>query len=72
MNEGCPKCGSPLCERRNKRTGTQFMGCSSWPDCKYTRSITNFDDAAWGQYVQREAFEASVAMLANTNKGLIK
>ena len=33
----CPECGSRLVER-NGRNG-RFVGCSSYPRCKYTRSI---------------------------------
>lgn len=33
----CPECGSRLVER-NGRNG-KFMGCSNFPNCRYTRSI---------------------------------
>ncbi len=41
LDENCPKCGSPLSIRlgRNGR----FIGCTSYPDCDYTR---NLDDDA--------------------------
>ena len=35
----CPRCGSALVERTVKqgiRTGTQFVGCSGYPKCKFT------------------------------------
>ena len=35
----CPRCGSDLVERTVKqgpRTGSQFVGCSSYPKCKFT------------------------------------
>ena len=35
--EKCPKCGSML-KRRNGRFG-EFLGCTGFPDCKYTRNI---------------------------------
>lgn len=33
----CPKCGNLL--RRRKGIYGEFMGCSSYPDCKYTKKI---------------------------------
>ena len=41
----CPKCGSDLLTRiakRGKYAGQQFLGCSSFPSCKYTET-TNKD-----------------------------
>ena len=35
--EGCPVCGGWL-ETRMGRFG-RFLGCSKWPDCKYTRNL---------------------------------
>ena len=35
----CPRCGSALVERTVKqgiRTGTQFIGCSGYPKCRFT------------------------------------
>ena len=35
----CPRCGSDLVERTVKqgaRTGTQFLGCSGYPKCRFT------------------------------------
>jgi ssDNA-binding Zn-finger/Zn-ribbon topoisomerase 1 len=31
----CPKCGSICVQRRVRRTGRLFLGCSSWPICGY-------------------------------------
>jgi ssDNA-binding Zn-finger/Zn-ribbon topoisomerase 1 len=44
----CPRCGSPLAERRNKK-GHSFMGCSTYPQCNYilTEPSDGFDDD-WG------------------------
>lgn len=38
----CPRCGSSLVQRTNKRTGEGFFGCSQFPRCRGTgqRSIT--------------------------------
>lgn len=34
----CPKCGSPLVVRTNKKDKTRFFACSSFPECKHTES----------------------------------
>lgn len=33
----CPRCGARMVERRNRRNGNLFLGCSRYPDCKGTR-----------------------------------
>ncbi len=38
VNEDCPRCGSPLVYRQNRK-GETFIGCSNFPKCKYTRNI---------------------------------
>ena len=38
MDELCPKCGKPLTTRLGKRG--KFVGCSAYPECDYTRSLT--------------------------------
>ena len=38
----CPRCGAPLVVRTAKKgpnEGAQFLGCSRYPDCRYTRNI---------------------------------
>jgi len=37
LGEKCPECGKNLLLRRSKRG--KFIGCSGFPDCKYTRSF---------------------------------
>jgi restriction system protein len=39
----CPSCGSQLIVRvakRGKNTGKEFIGCSSFPKCKFTKPIS--------------------------------
>ncbi|MGI2270001.1 topoisomerase DNA-binding C4 zinc finger domain-containing protein [Staphylococcus cohnii] len=36
-NEKCPRCNSELVVRTGKNG--QFLGCSNYPNCKYTKSI---------------------------------
>jgi DNA topoisomerase-1 len=35
VGRNCPLCKKPLVYRVSKRTGTQFIGCSDFPKCKY-------------------------------------
>lgn len=38
----CPRCGAPLVVRTAKKgpnAGSQFLGCSRYPDCRYTKNI---------------------------------
>jgi len=37
-NTGCPRCDSELVARKNRKTGESFVGCSSFPKCRYLRS----------------------------------
>ena len=43
INEACPKCGKPLATRLGKRGN--FIGCTAYPECDYTRSTTADADA---------------------------
>lgn len=38
MDEACPTCGKPLSIRLGKRG--RFVGCTAYPECDYTRSLT--------------------------------
>ncbi|MFY0184887.1 restriction endonuclease [Stenotrophomonas sp. PUT21] len=33
-SESCPRCGSTLVQRTNRRTGESFFGCSQFPRCR--------------------------------------
>lgn len=35
----CPRCGEPLVERTARKTGDTFMGCSTFPACRGTRTL---------------------------------
>ncbi|MCL5260062.1 MAG: type I DNA topoisomerase [Gammaproteobacteria bacterium] len=37
LEEKCPECGKPLTSRLGKNG--KFIGCSGYPECKYTRNI---------------------------------
>lgn len=35
----CPRCGSKMIERTNRKTGQTFFGCSRYPRCRGTRQV---------------------------------
>ena len=43
INEACPKCGKPLATRLGRRGN--FIGCTAYPECDYTRSAATEADA---------------------------
>jgi len=46
----CPKCGSDLVIREVKqgeRKGSQFLGCSSYPRCRFTKEIQQESGRSW-------------------------
>lgn len=45
LEEKCPSCGKNLIERHSRRN-EQFVGCTGFPSCKYTRSLKNLDKAS--------------------------
>ena len=49
-NTICPKCGSDLVIREVKqgeRKGSQFLGCSSYPRCRFTKEIKQESGRSW-------------------------
>ena len=49
-NTICPKCGSDLVLRQVKqgaRQGSQFLGCSSYPRCRFTKEIKQESGGSW-------------------------
>ena len=46
----CPKCSSKLVLRQVKqgtRQGSQFLGCSSYPRCRFTKEIKQESGRSW-------------------------
>ena len=37
----CPKCGSSLVTRTNRKTRRKFSGCSTFPNCRFTKSLSS-------------------------------
>ncbi len=44
LEEACPKCGKPLAIRLGKRG--RFVGCTGYPECDYTRNLTDSGEEA--------------------------
>ncbi|TDX29286.1 type I DNA topoisomerase [Rhodovulum visakhapatnamense] len=44
----CPKCGAGRLNLKTARSGGAFIGCTNYPDCRYTRSLSavNGDDGS--------------------------
>lgn len=40
ISKPCPECGRELKIRTNRKTETQFISCSGFPDCRYTETIS--------------------------------
>jgi DNA topoisomerase-1 len=45
-NETCPQCGKPMVVRYASKSGRSFLGCSGYPDCKYTKPTDGDGKAA--------------------------
>lgn len=36
----CPECARPLVVRRRRADGSEFLGCTGWPDhCRHTEAL---------------------------------
>jgi DNA topoisomerase-1 len=44
LDEDCPKCGKPLSARLGRRG--RFIGCTSYPECDYTRNLDGKEKSA--------------------------
>lgn len=42
LGENCPECNNPLIYKTSKKNKEEFIACSTWPQCKYTRSIKTY------------------------------
>ena len=50
----CPKCSSKLVLRQVKqgaRQGSQFLGCSSYPRCRFTKEIKQESGLSWNRTI---------------------
>ncbi len=58
----CPNCNAPVVIRESKYG--EFVGCSNYPKCKYSASITGFTRSVCG--IVTDAFRAQVKCVINT------
>jgi DNA topoisomerase I len=61
LEEKCPQCGSPLMERKGKYG--EFIACSNYPKCKYSRPITTgvkCPDCQKGEITQRRSKKGKI------------
>jgi len=61
----CPDCGAPLVRRWSKRG--PFLGCSTYPDCKYTRDL-NGNDRPKPKPTEHACEECGGVMLLRLNR----
>jgi len=50
MDEDCPECGKPLSIRLGRRG--RFIGCTAYPDCKYTRGLEDAEGSSEPEVVK--------------------
>lgn len=43
IGKSCPQCNRELIQKYSRKTRGWFVGCSGYPDCKYTESLNNID-----------------------------
>ena len=55
--ESCSSCGSPM-QIKNSRWGTQFLGCTNYPECKTTKPLTKDQKVAPEERPSEEKCEA--------------
>ena len=52
----CPNCGRPMLVRTSRK-GTQFLGCSGYPECKTAMSLNAINEGAESQNSEQEICE---------------
>ena len=55
LDENCPDCGKPLSIRLS-RNG-RFIGCTAYPECKYTRSVEQTAEEAKAEALEEEKLD---------------
>jgi DNA topoisomerase-1 len=64
VGRNCPKCGAPLIFRNSKKTGIQFIGCSTFPKCKYVE----FPNSPKPELLEERCPLCNKQLLKRTNK----
>lgn len=66
LDEQCPKCQKPLMLRLGSRG--QFIGCSAYPDCDYTRNIDGQEEEKPEIIADRSCPSCGASLLIRTGK----
>src|SRR5262249_3357734 len=56
----CPRCGKPIVEKRSRKGGRIFYGCSGYPEC---------DFSTWNRPVPRRCPKCGGLMALNGRRG---
>ncbi len=70
MDEECPDCKSPLVMRFGRYGG--FIGCKTYPECKYTRNVETAADAAAEEAGETDGEEKEIPPCENCGKPMVK
>ena len=62
VERACPRCGSGMVERQNRQTGSHFLGCRGFPNCRGTRERAPARPAT-------QIFQPTVASVGNRKIG---
>lgn len=54
VNEKCPEDDAELIYRHNKKTGQRFIGCSSFPKCKFMKPDPDAKPVFRRKFVKKE------------------
>ncbi len=67
IDENCPECGKTLSSRLGRKG--RFIGCTGYPECKYTRSLDGQEQAVEPEVVQdRVCPECNAELLIKTGR----
>ncbi|AKQ34009.1 type I DNA topoisomerase [Candidatus Coxiella mudrowiae] len=67
IDEKCPKCGVQLSIRLGKRG--RFIGCTAYPDCDYTRNVTDIAAEASQQLIEgRQCLECQSNLVIKSGR----
>ena len=42
LNRKCPQCNKQVVIRKNRTSGNDFIGCSGYPNCRWTMSVRRY------------------------------
>lgn len=63
----CQLCNSQLVFRHNKKTGSVFLGCPGFPNCRYTKTISSAVREYYEEMKKRKRLASSDSRLINVD-----